>query len=143
MKMKQITPKFVDEIPDDIQDRILYISLKYNSVIHKCACGCGEIVSTPLERKHGWIIQYDGEKCSLYPSIGNGAYGCHSHYYIRENKILWLDDIDILKVEKGKAKDSTIKTKPFNNQMKKKKGGKRYGSTSWWKSWKGWKNTGK
>lgn len=90
----QILPEFVDEIPEEINEGILYVCLPYNAVIHKCACGCGEIISTPLDRKYGWIFQYDGETASLSQSIGNGAYKCHSHYFIRENKIVWLEKVE-------------------------------------------------
>lgn len=86
----QIFPEFVEEIPEDIDEGYLYLCLQYNAVIHKCACGCGEIVSTPLDKKYGWIMQYDGEAVSLAPSIGNGSYQCRSHYFIRENRIVWL-----------------------------------------------------
>ena len=86
----QISPEFVDEIPGEISEGYLYLCLPYNAVIHKCACGCGEIISTPLDKKHGWVMQYDGEEVTLSPSIGNGSYKCRSHYFIRGNKIVWL-----------------------------------------------------
>lgn len=86
----QISPEFVEEIPEEISDGYLYLCLAYNAVIHKCACGCGEIISTPLDRKHGWVMQYDGEAVTLSPSIGNGSYKCRSHYFIRGNSIVWL-----------------------------------------------------
>lgn len=86
----QILPEFVDEIPEEISEGYLYLCLQYNAVVHKCACGCGEIISTPLDKKHGWIMQYDGETVTLSPSVGNGSYKCRSHYFIRENNIVWL-----------------------------------------------------
>lgn len=86
----QIFPKFVDEIPEEINEGYLYLCLQYNAVIHKCACGCGEIISTPLDKKYGWVIQYDGELVTLSPSVGNGSYKCCSHYFIQENRIVWL-----------------------------------------------------
>lgn len=86
----QISPEFVEEIPEEINDGHLYLCLPYNAVIHKCACGCGEVISTPLDKKHGWIMQYDGETVTLSPSIGNGSYECRSHYFIRGNNIVWL-----------------------------------------------------
>lgn len=90
----QILPEFVEEIPEKINEGIIYVCLPYNAVIHKCACGCGEIISTPLDKKYGWILRYDGETVTLSPSIGNGSYKCRSHYFIRENKIVWLDKMD-------------------------------------------------
>lgn len=89
----RILPEFVNEIPEEICEGYLYLCLSYNAVIHKCACGCGEIISTPLDKNHGWIMQYDGEAVTLSPSIGNGSYKCRSHYFIRENSIVWLGNI--------------------------------------------------
>lgn len=98
----QILPKFVDEIPKDISDGNLFLCLQYNAVVHKCACGCGEIISTPLDKTHGWIMQYDGETVTLSPSVGNGSYKCRSHYFIQGNNIVWLGKIGepIVKLEK-------------------------------------------
>jgi hypothetical protein len=56
--------------------------------MHKCACGCGEEVATPIE-KNQWKMTYDGESVTLYPSIGNRSYRCKSHYFIREDKVEW------------------------------------------------------
>lgn len=98
----QILPKFVDEMPEKICEGNLYISLCYNAVIHKCPCGCGELVSTPLDKKYGWIMQYDGDTVSLSPSVGNGVYKCKSHYFIRENQIVWLPVMDDSVIKTGK-----------------------------------------
>ena len=106
----QILPEFVEEIPKEICEGHLYLCLSYNAVVHKCACGCGEIISTPLDKKHGWIMQYDGETVTLSPSIGNGSYRCRSHYYIRGNRIIWLDKIgEPLSREKQKHHFSFVK----------------------------------
>ena len=100
----QILPEFVDEIPEEIDEGYLYLCLPYNAVIHKCACGCGEIISTPLDKKHGWIMKYDGEAVTLFPSIGNGSYKCRSHYFIRGNIIEWLGNIELSIKEKKKER---------------------------------------
>lgn len=80
--------KFVDFIPDIIEDGILYISLDYGTVIHKCACGCGNEVNTPLTPT-GWKMIYNGEVISLKPSVGNWSFECKSHYWITNNKVEW------------------------------------------------------
>lgn len=109
MKITQITPMFVEEIPNIIDEEILYVSLRYNSVIHRCACGCREIISTPLDREYGWTMKYDGEHISLYPSIGNGAYECHSHYFIRDNHIIWLGETTVVKQRVGQNRNQYLK----------------------------------
>ncbi|MCB0460865.1 MAG: hypothetical protein KDC74_12760, partial [Flavobacteriaceae bacterium] len=83
MKLKH---QFVEFMPDEIQEGVVYISLKYKSVIHKCACGCGNEVNTPLHPT-GWKLLYDGESVSLKPSIGNWSYDCQSHYWITKDEI--------------------------------------------------------
>lgn len=80
--------KFVDYIPDFIEDGILYISLDYGTIIHKCACGCGNEVNTPLA-PIGWKLIYNGEAVSLKPSIGNWSFDCKSHYWITLNSVEW------------------------------------------------------
>lgn len=83
--------KFVDTIPraDSVKEDCLYISVKYNMTTHQCACGCGTIVPLPISPAD-WSLAYDGEHVSLNPSVGNGALACRSHYFIRDNQIVWL-----------------------------------------------------
>lgn len=85
MKLKH---QFVEFMPDVIQEGVIYISLEYKSVIHRCACGCGKEVNTPLHPT-GWKMLYDGESISLKPSVGNWSFDCKSHYWITNNKVEW------------------------------------------------------
>ncbi|SMC39793.1 DUF6527 family protein [Cellulophaga tyrosinoxydans] len=80
--------KFVELMPDIIEDGVLYISLDYGTVIHNCACGCGSEVNTPLSPT-GWKMIYNGEVVTLKPSVGNWSYDCKSHYWITDGKIEW------------------------------------------------------
>lgn len=79
--MKTLDHQFVEIIPDNINEGILYISLKYCTIIHKCACGCGNEVVTPISPT-GWSILFNGKAISIYPSIGNFNLACESHYWI-------------------------------------------------------------
>lgn len=88
--MMKFQHKFVDYIPDIIEDSILYISLDFGTIIHKCACGCGNEVNTPLAPT-GWKMIYNGETVSLKPSIGNWSFDCKSHYWITLNSVEWSD----------------------------------------------------
>ena len=105
----QMLPEFVDEIPEEIDEGHLYLCLPFNAIIHKCACGCGELISTPLDKKHGWIMQYDGETVTLSPSIGNGSYKCRSHYFIRGNNIVWFGKMGETVVKQEKKFSFSIK----------------------------------
>ena len=87
MKTKLIKPKFVKYIPQEVKEGILYISIPYSTAIHKCPCGCGEIVVTPISPTD-WNLTWNGETVTLKPSIGNYSLRCQSHYWIIENKIV-------------------------------------------------------
>jgi hypothetical protein len=84
----RFTHEFVEFIPEQLNERVLYVSIPYTTVAHKCACGCGLQVVTPLA-PHTWQLTFDGESISLYPSIGNWSFPCRSHYWIRNNKVKW------------------------------------------------------
>jgi len=108
MKIYEIKKEFVRRVPAELQEGVLYVCLDCDVVVHKCACGCGEKVVLPLSPEH-WKLYYDGE-ITLSPSIGNYQYDCKSHYFIRDGRIVWVEDSD--KVPKSKKKRSK-KRKPF------------------------------
>lgn len=78
--------KFVEFIPEKIEDGVLYISVEYCTAIHKCVCGCGNRVVTPLSPTD-WELTFNGKSITLYPSIGNWNFECKSHYWIRRSEI--------------------------------------------------------
>ena len=80
--------EFVEYIPEDINEGILYISLPFGTIVHKCACGCGEEVVTPLGPAE-WNFTYNGKTISLHPSVGNWSFKCMSHYWIKEGNVQW------------------------------------------------------
>lgn len=98
---RQFKLRFLDNIPDELEEGVLYISMKYHTTAHLCACGCGEKVVNPLNREYGWILTFDGQRVSLSPSIGNYQFPCCSHYYIKENEVLFLDSDDDIPHRKG------------------------------------------
>ena len=88
MKLFNIAPEFVDEIPGELDPGKLYVCCRYRAVKHLCACGCGIGVNTPLHPT-GWTLICDGVSVSLWPSIGNWSEKCQSHYSFRNNEIHW------------------------------------------------------
>src|SRR5438093_13666466 len=80
--------EFVETIPDELEDKTIYISMKYATAIHKCCCGCGLQVVTPLS-PNDWELTFDGESVSLSPSIGNWSFPCQSHYWIERGEVIW------------------------------------------------------
>ena len=90
-----VKPVFVETIPEDLsnlQIGTLYISMKYNTLVHRCPCGCGglsEVGLSPATRK----ITYDGKNVSIDPSIGIRSLSCRSHYWIANNRIEWAEPL--------------------------------------------------
>ncbi len=80
--------EFVDHMPEQLDDGVLYVSMRFGTVVHRCACGCGEEVVTPLGPVE-WRLTYDGRTISLEPSIGNWSFPCRSHYWIDEGIVRW------------------------------------------------------
>lgn len=116
--------KFIEFMPDIIEDGILYISLDYGTIIHNCVCGCGNEVNTPLSPTD-WKMIYNGESVTLKPSIGNWSFECKSHYWITNNKIVWSDkwsDDTIRKVRKieNSDREEYYRNKNSSKQNEKK-----------------------
>src|SRR4051812_48089733 len=87
-RINKITHEFVDTMPKILADGVIYVSIPYATTIHKCCCGCGNKVVTPLSPTD-WTLSFNGESISLDPSIGNWSFPCQSHYWIRSNRVQW------------------------------------------------------
>lgn len=83
-----IMHEFVEFIPREMDERTLYIAIEFATASHKCFCGCGAEVVTPISPV-GWQITYDGEAVSLSPSVGSWSLPCKSHYWIRRDRVEW------------------------------------------------------
>jgi len=88
MKQDSLTPEFVEFMPRALDSGIVYVSMTYATTAHLCACGCGNKVVLPLHPAQ-WHLSYDGDCLNLEPSVGNWEFPCRSHYWIRENRIVW------------------------------------------------------
>lgn len=103
-KMASLVHEFVECIPEELKEGIIYISIKYATAAHKCCCGCGREVVTPLSPTD-WKLTFDGESISLDPSIGNWSFPCHSHYWISRNAVRWARRWSQKEIEKGRARE--------------------------------------
>jgi len=115
--MKTLHHKFVEFIPENVEEDILYISLEYCTAIHKCICGCGNEVVTPISPTD-WKISFNGETVSLAPSIGNWNFNCKSHYWITNNKIIMAKAWSKRQIEYGRKSDSIEKKKYFKKRKR-------------------------
>src|SRR5271169_6674408 len=114
--MKQensLAHEFVEFIPDVLEEGKIYVSIEHSTVIHKCCCGCGQEVVTPLSPTD-WKLIFDGKTISLDPSIGNWSFACQSHYWIRKNKIQWAGRWSPEKVDSGRVRDRYAKQQYFD-----------------------------
>jgi hypothetical protein len=117
-RQTQLTPEFVELVPPEIKEGVLYVSMLYGSVIHKCCCGCGEKVVTPLGPTD-WKLNYDGEAISLYPSIGNWNFRCQSHYWIQDSQVRWAprmsrEEIEALRASERMTRKGFYDSRPTN-----------------------------
>lgn len=116
--MKILQHRFVEFIPEIIEDGILYISIEYRTAVHKCVCGCENKVVTPIS-PHDWRLTFDGKTITLYPSIGNWGFECRSHYWIINNIIKparqWSQD----EVELSRMENKKLKKRLFKKRKKK------------------------
>lgn len=87
-RLSEVEHRFVDTAPEPLDEGIVYVSVRYATVLHLCGCGCRSEIVTPISRQ-GWSLIFDGVTVSLHPSIGNWNYPCRSHYWIRHNRIEW------------------------------------------------------
>lgn len=120
---QEVKFKFVVTMPDSIDEGTVYITTHYNTAIHKCMCGCGNEVVTPLS-PNDWHFCYNGESISLSPSIGNWSFECQSHYWIESGQVVWAQSWSKHRIEKNRKADI------LSRGLK----GKYVGKTKWWTS---------
>jgi len=120
MKIESIKPEFVEFIPEVLEPGVLYVSIPYATASHKCACGCGELVVTPI-KPTDWELTWDGESVTMYPSIGNWSFSCQSHYFIKKNRIVWSYKMSKDEINFGRKMDKSRKEKFFKKTKNHKK----------------------
>jgi hypothetical protein len=96
--------EFVEHMPDQLEANVLYVSIQYDLAMHRCFCGCGQEVVTPLSPAE-WSLGYNGRSVSLYPSIGNWSFPCKSHYWIKDGKVVWASRFSDEKIAMVREKD--------------------------------------
>src|SRR5712692_7077444 len=111
---KLLRHEFVEFIPDleHMEEGTLYVSMQFATVIHKCCCGCGKEVVTPLSPTD-WKLIFDGKTISLDPSIGNWSFACKSHYWIRNSRVNWAPKWSREQIDRGRIHDRFTKERYF------------------------------
>ena len=114
-KRSAIEHHFVEFIPDRPEEGALYVSMKYATAVHRCCCGCGSEVVTPFSPTD-WQMTFNGESISLAPSIGNWGFRCQSHYWIRNNRVVWAGAMSKEQIKAGRAWDSKVKKAYYSGE---------------------------
>ncbi len=101
----ELKPEFVEFIPAELEERTLYIAAKYRTVVHRCGCGCGRKIVTPLSPT-AWKLTFDGLSVTLHPSVGNWNLPCKSHYWIDRNRVRWAPRWPPGQIEAGREAEA-------------------------------------
>lgn len=115
MTARRLEHLFVEQMPERLEEGVLYISISFTTALHLCACGCRSEVVTPLSPTD-WSLTFDGESVSLSPSVGSWSLPCRSHYWIDENRVRWAGDWSDARIEAGRAHDRAAKRDYFEER---------------------------
>ena len=137
-----IRHEFVEFVPEELADGMLYVSIPYSTAVHKCCCGCGSKVVTPFSPTD-WELSFNGKSVSLAPSIGSWSLKCRSHYWITHDQVEWARSWSREEIDAGRARDRRAKERYYPSaddqevaHEPKKSGNKNKKST--WQRIKGW-----
>lgn len=120
--IKKLDHVFVDTMPDELEEGILYVSIRFSVIMHLCCCGCKNKVITPLSPAR-WKMTYDGKTISLHPSIGNWNFECESHYWVTNSEVITASKWTKKEVSEGKVYERSKRKAYYQdvNQPEKKK----------------------
>lgn len=105
MRTDRLAPRFVDSIPEgQLEPGYLYVSIRFRTAQHLCACGCGSRIVTPIKPAK-YALTYDGETVSLWPSVGNWQKPCRSHYVVTDSRVVWYPEWTDRQIARGRARD--------------------------------------
>lgn len=81
------------KLPSSLGNDLFIVGAKsgYKWAILSCPCGCGERIDICLMPSSNprWELSLRKKRASLTPSIWVPAERCGSHFWIRDNRIVW------------------------------------------------------
>ncbi len=115
--------ELVEDMPEQFAPGVFYVSEEYEIACHRCACGCGNLVYTPLGPTE-WSFRSERGKPSLRPSIGNWSLPCRSHYWIKGGRIIWArnwsdDEVDAGRLAERRRRGRHVHSGRYNNPRDK------------------------
>lgn len=105
---ESLRAEFVELVPRELQEGVLYVSREYRTAVHRCCCGCGQRVVTPLSPAKWMMREEEDGTVSLNPSIGNWSFPCRSHYWIRSGRVIEAGDMSNAQVQRGREHDARL-----------------------------------
>ena len=126
MKTESMRLELVELMPPKLELGVLYVSQKYQTAAHLCACGCGEKIRTQLGPL-GWQFTNQRQGPSLFPSIGNWQKPCRSHYFIEGGRIIWGAPMSEAAVLRGRKAEMRRRDDFFHAANR-----------GWWRRMKAW-----
>lgn len=120
----------VQYMPTKLEPGILYVAEEFKAAAHLCACGCGSIVRTPLNR---WTLIEMNHGPSLDPSVGNWQEPCQSHYWIERGEVKWAPKWSPEQIAAGRLREQQHLRRHFD-ALDRKRGGKMRKFWRWLKS---------
>ena len=105
MKVQYVRPEYVAQLPEQLEEGVLYICEEFDLTAHKCCCGCGEDVYNKLSPARWRLIKVPDGSVSLDPSVGNWKYACRSHYWIRKNRVVDAGPMSAWAIEAVQQRD--------------------------------------
>lgn len=105
----------VELMPKELERGVLYVSEKYRTAAHLCACGCGEKIRTPLAPTE-WSVTEGRGGPSVWPSVGSWQRPCRSHYIIRDGVVHWADQWSDAQVRAGQKREHVTREAYFAAQ---------------------------
>jgi hypothetical protein len=112
VKISSLRPAYVEFIPKQLEDGVLYISQRFQTASHLCCCGCKTKIVTPL-RNAEYKLTSKGDQVSLSPSIGNWDHPCQSHYWIENNAVILAAPMTKAQILAGRASDDAFRDAYF------------------------------
>lgn len=111
--MSNRTAKFdvqhVEMMPKELESGILYVSERFGTAAHLCACGCGTKIRTPLAPTE-WRLRETPYGPTLRPSIGNWQIPCRTHYLITNGRVEWAGSMSEAEVRAGRRAEHVQRT---------------------------------
>lgn len=129
--IRTIRARYVDAIPSDLEDGFLYVSTAYGTAVHRCCCGCGKEVVTPLGPTD-WSVTVAAGAITVFPSIGNWSFPCKSHYWITRGQVRWAEQWSEQRITYGRRRDQIAKQIQYGERDAGSQAAARRGKPGFW-----------